>query len=135
MNDNQDPRLAAHRRLGRSIAGVVFAALAGLLAFQMLGEPLVALGAALGAGGFAFAIWGGFVVRPEGVSYGRAAGVGMMATVAAFLVAALTGGAASRVVVGAEAAGAAFFAFLVVLPVMIAAGVGLVALMRAKFAA
>ena len=132
MNDNQDPRLAARRREGRLAAGLGLGALAGILALQMLGEPLTALGAALAAGAFAGLSWGGFVVREEGTSYGRAAGLGLMATVVAFLGSALLGGAGSRVVAGAEAASAAFFALLVVAPVMTAAAIGLAALMQAR---
>ena len=128
MTDDQNDALARRRRMGAVLAGPVLAALAALLTVQMIGEPLAALGAALGAGAIAFALWGRLVVRSEGTSYGRAAGVGFAATFAAFLGAALLGAATSRVPVDRDAVGAGFFALLVVLPVMVAAGIGLAAI-------
>ncbi|MDK9697445.1 MAG: hypothetical protein OEL76_13760 [Siculibacillus sp.] len=127
MNDVPDPELARRRRIGRILAAVVLAALATLLTLQMIGEPLAALGAAAGAGVVGFALWGGLVVRPEGISYGRAAGLGFLATFAAFFGAAVLGAAASRVALDREAFGAAFFAFAVVLPVMVAAAIAVAA--------
>ena len=128
VNDDFDPGLAARRRSGRTLAAPALAVLAGLLTWQMLGEPATALGAALAAGAVAFAVWGRLVVRPEGISYGRAAGVGFAATFAAFFGAAVLGAAGARVSLDADTFGAAFFALLVVLPVMVAAGVGLAAI-------
>lgn len=128
MNDNQDPVLAARRRLGRLVAGPALAVVAGLLALQMLGAPLAALAAALAAGLVAFALWGGLVVRPEGASYGRAVGIGFAATFAAFFAAAVTGVSATPVADGRDAAGIALFALFMALPVMIAAALALAAL-------
>ena len=128
VNDDLDPGLAARRRFGRNLAGPALAVLAALLTWQMLGEAPAALGAALGAGILGYALWGQLVVRPEGISYGRAAGIGFAATFAAFFGAAVLGAAGSRVPLDATAFGAAVFALLVVLPVMVAACVGLAAL-------
>jgi hypothetical protein len=132
VNDDFDPDLPGRRRFGRNLAGAALAALAALLTVQMIGEPLAALGAALGAGLVAFLLWGGAVVRPEGISYGRAAGIGFVATFAAFFGAAVLGAATSRVQAGGEAFAAAFFALAVVLPVMVAASVGLAAIGAAR---
>jgi len=127
MNDNQDPVLTARRRRGRLVAGPALGLLAGLLTFQMTAVLPPALGAALAAGLLVFAAWGPLVVREEGASYGRAVGLGFAATFAAFFGAAVFGigtGAAS----GREAAGVAVFALAMVLPVMVAAAIGLAAL-------
>ncbi len=132
MNDNLDPSLVALRRVGRLVATVVLAGVAALLAHQMTGEPLAALGAGLGAAAVTVALWGGFVIRPEGISLGRAVGVGFLATFGAFLGAALAAGTASRVTVGGEAAAAAFFAIMMVLPIMVASALAVAVLTRAR---
>lgn len=134
MNDNQDPSLVALRRVGRLVATAVLAGVAALLAYQMIGEPLAALGAGLGAGAATATLWGGFVIRPEGVSLGRAVGVGFFATFGAFLGAAILAGATSRVTFGGEAVAAASFAMLVVLPMMVATALAVAVLTRAKAA-
>ena len=130
MNDNQDPVLAARRRLGRLVAGPALGLLAGILTLQMLHAPLAALAAALAAGLVGVALWGTLVVRPEGVSYGRAAGLGFAVTFAAFAAAALVGGASAGVVDAGEAAGIALFSLFMALPVMIAAAIALAALLK-----
>ena len=124
MNDNHDHDLDHRRFIGRLFAGPLLAALAGLLAYQIVGEPLPALGSALGAGLVVFTLWGRLVVRPDGVSYGRAVGIGFAATFAACFGAAVLGAATSRVAVDQAAFSAGMFAIVVVLPVMIAAAVG-----------
>jgi hypothetical protein len=132
VNDDLDRDLAARRRFGRLAAGAGLAVLAALLTFQMIGEPLPALGAAIGAGAVAFFGWAPLVVRPEGISYGRAVGIGFAATFAAFAGAAILGAAASRVVADQAAFNAATFAMAVVLPVMVAVAVALAALSGRK---
>ncbi len=129
VNDNQDPVLAARRRRGGLVAAPAFAVLAGVLALQMLGQPLAALAAGLAAGVVVLALWGRLVVRPEGPSYGRAAGLGIVATFAAVFAAALAG-AGGAPASGREATGVALFALFMALPVMVAAAVGLAALLK-----
>ena len=129
VNDNQDPVLAARRRFGRLVAAPALAVVAAVLAIQMLGQPLAALAAGLAAAGVTFALWGGLVVRAEGPSYGRAAGLGIAATFAAVFAAALTG-AGGAPASGREATGVALFALFMALPVMVAAAVGLAAALK-----
>ena len=129
MNDNQDPVLAARRRLGRLVAAPALAVAAAVLTLQMLGHPLAALAAALAVGLVVFALWGRLVMRPEGVSYGRAVGLGIAATFAGFSAAALMG-AGGAPATGREAAGVALFALFMALPVMVAAAVALAALLK-----
>ena len=129
VNDNQDPVLAARRRLGRLVAAPTLAIVAAVLTLQMLGQPLAALAAGLAAGVIAFALWGGLVVRPAGPSYGRAAGLGIAATFAAVFAAALAG-AGGTPASGREATGVALFALFMALPVMVAAAVGLAAVLK-----
>jgi hypothetical protein len=123
VNDNHDHDLDHRRRMGMLFAGPLLSALAGLLAYQIIGEPLPALGAVLGAGLIVFTLWGRLVVRPDGVSYGRAVGIGLAATFAAFFGAAVLGAATSRVAADQAAFSAGMFAIVVVLPVMVAAAV------------
>jgi len=132
VTDDVAPELAHRRRTMRVVAGVALAVLAGLLALQMTGAPLAGLGAALGAGIVGFTLWGRMVVRPEGISYGRAAGLGFVALFAAFFGAALLGAAVTRPVAGDEAIPVAVFALMVVSPVMIAAAVALAFLSRPR---
>ena len=130
MNDNHDPVLAARRRLGRLVAGPVLGLLAGLLTLQMLHAPIAALAAALAAGGLVLLLWGPMVVRPEGVSYGRAVGLGFAATFAAFFAAAAVGSASGGAADAREAAGIALFSLFMALPVMIAATIALAAALK-----
>lgn len=129
MNDNQDPVLAARRRFGRLVAAPALAVVGGVLTLQMLGQPLAALVAGLAAGVLVFATWGTLVVRPEGPSYGRAVGLGIAATFVGVTAAALVG-AGGTPASGREAAGVALFALFMALPVMVAAAVGLAALLK-----
>lgn len=131
MNDNEDPAIGRSRRNGRALAGVAFAVLGGLLTFQMLHHAPAALGAAVSAGVVATLLWGRLVVRPGGVAWGGAVAVGFAATFAAFCGAAAFGLGGARVA-GDEAAAVALFALLMVLPVMLAAAVGVAALTRAR---
>lgn len=130
MNDNHDPALAARRRLGRRVAGPSLGLLAGVLTLQMLHAPLAALAAALAAGLVGVALWGTLVVRPEGVSYGRAVGLAFAATFAAFFAAALVGGASGGTADAREATGVALFSLFMALPVMIAAAIALAAVLK-----
>lgn len=129
VNDNQDPVLAARRRLGRLVAAPGLALVAAVLTLQMLAQPVAALAAGLAAGVVAVALWGRLVVRPEGPSYGRAVGLGIAATFAAVFAAAAVG-AGGAPASGREATGVALFALFMALPVMVAASVGLAALLK-----
>lgn len=117
-----DPRFAVKARL---VAALVLAALAALLAWQILGRPLASLGAFLGAGLVGGLAWGPLVLRPSGIALGGAALTGALALVTAYVGAGVIGAGGARVVTDQEAAIALLFSFWIVLPVMVAAGVGL----------
>lgn len=132
MNDNHpviSAGLLAQSRIGATLALGFFA---GLMTWQIIGVPLAALGAALAAAAVCGALWGGFVVRGGGVSLGRAAGLGALVTIAAYLGAAILGGGVMRVLTEEESAVAALFSLWVVMPVMIAVALSLAVLTRAK---
>ena len=125
MTEDQDPALAARRRRGRGLAGPALGLLAGLLTWQMLHAATPAITAAVASGVVTFALWGGFVVRPEGASYGRAAGLGLAATLVAFFGAAAVGVTGTPVADPAEAVSLAVFALFMALPVMIGGAIAL----------
>jgi hypothetical protein len=135
MNDNHDPVLAARRRFGRLVAGPALGLLAGLLTLQMLHAPAAAFAAGLAAGLVGVLLWGALVVRPEGVSYGRAAGLAIAATFVAFAAAAMVGGASGGMADAREAAGVALFSLFMALPVMVAAAIALAAVLKDRPAA
>lgn len=126
------PGLApAEIALARAGATLALAALAALLTAQTVGTTAAALGAALATAAVVAVVWRRWVLRPEGVSLGRAAAAGVLATLAAVSGAAIAGGAGAAVVVDQEARIALLFSVWIVMPVMVAAAVGLAASTRA----
>ncbi|MCE1236905.1 MAG: hypothetical protein LWW93_11180 [Hyphomicrobiales bacterium] len=113
-----------------AIAGLALALLAALLAYQIIGSPLAALGGFFGGGLVAFLAWTPLVLRPAGVSIGGAAATGALALAAAYVGAGLVAGGGSRVLVDHDAAVMLVFTFWIVLPVMVAAAIGLAILPR-----
>lgn len=117
-----EPRFAARARW---IATAGLAALAALLAIQILGRPLPALGACVGAALVAGLAWGPLVLRPTGIALGGAALTGVFALAGGYVGAGLVGAGGSPVVTDHESAIALLFSFWIVLPVMVAAAIGI----------
>lgn len=124
------PLDAAFAAKARAAATVGLAVLAAVLCYQILGEPLAALGAFLGSGLVAGLAWGALVIRPTGISLGAAALTGVLALAAGYVGAGLVGAGGSRVVTDRDAAVALLFSFWLVLPVMVAGAVGLAVVTR-----
>lgn len=127
-----DPAVPASpttKSLPRVLVAVVMGGLAALLAFQLLGSALPALGAFLGAGVVAGLAWGPLATRSETHSLGGAAVTGVLALLAAYVVGGLAAGGAGALV-DHEAAITLLFSFWIVVPVMVGAAVGLALLAR-----
>lgn len=114
----------------RGVATVALAVLAAVLALQILGRPLPALGALIGAGLIAGLAWGPMVMRPTGIALGGAALTGFFALAAGYVGAGLTGAGGAPVITDGESAIALLFSFWIVAPVMVAAALGLAVGMR-----
>ncbi len=112
----------------RLVPPAVLAVFAAVLMLQMLGEWPAALGALIGAGLVAGAGWTPLVLRRPSRRLGGAALVGGLALVAAFVGAAIVGGAYSKTVEGTQAGVALLFSLSIVAPAYLAAAVGLAAL-------
>lgn len=112
----------------RLVPPAALAAFAAVLMLQMLGEWPAAIGALFGAGLVAAAGWTPLVLRRPSRRIGGAALVGGLALVAAFVGAAIVGGAYSKTAEGTQAGVALLFSMSVVAPAYIAAAVGLAAL-------
>jgi hypothetical protein len=111
------PRVRAASRL---VAGLGLGLLGALLSFQMVHEPLAALGAGLGAAAVAFAAWGVIVLKDAGLGLGRAALVGALAVVGGYLGMGIVGGGASRLLTDTDTGVALLFSFWMVLPIALA---------------
>jgi hypothetical protein len=130
MSDARPDLPAARRGLPRLVATVVLGLLSALLAFQILGVPRAALGAFVGGAVVAHLAWGVLVMRPAGASIGGAAATGALTLVTAYVGAGLIGGGGARVIVDHEAVVMLIFTFWIVVPVMVAAAIGLAVLDR-----
>lgn len=134
MSD-EDPAVPAAaappvKPLPPAVVGLALALLAALLAYQIIGSPRAALGGFVGGGLVAFLAWTPLVLRPAGVSIGGAAAVGALALAAAYVGAGLVAGGGARVLVDHDAVVMLVFTFWIVLPVMVAAAIGLAILPR-----
>lgn len=108
-----------------AVAGLVLALVAALLAYQIIGSPRAAAGGFVGGGLVAFLAWAPLVLRPTGVSIGGAAATGALALASAYVGAGLVAGGGARVLVDHDAVVMLVFTFWIVLPVMVAAAIGL----------
>jgi len=126
MSEDRPVVPAAPRRgLPRVVAALVLGLVSALLAHQILGVPRADLGAFVGGAVVAHLAWGVLVMRPTGASIGGAAATGALALVTAYVGAGLLGGGGARVVVDHDAAIMLLFTFWIVVPVMVAAAIGL----------
>jgi len=115
-------------RLPRGVVGLALGGLAGVLSYQLLAAPLAAVAAFVAAGVVAVLAWPVLVPRPTGASLGGAAATGALALVAAYVCAGfLLGGAGAA---DHDSMVLLIFTFWIVVPVMVAAAVGLALLDR-----
>ncbi len=117
-------------RLPRAVVGAVSALVAGVLSYQLLAAPLVAVGSGVAAGLVAVLAWPVLVLRPTGASLGGAAATGALSLVAAYVAAGLMLGRGGGVIVDHDALILLLFSFWIVIPVMVAVAVGLALLDR-----
>lgn len=128
MTEDESPR--PPRSLPNPVASAALACLSALLAFQILGSPRAALGALVAGGLVAHLAWPILAMRPSGPSMGGGAATGALVLASAYVGAGLVGGGGARVIVDHDAAVMLLFTFWIVVPVMVAAGVGLALLAR-----
>ena len=124
------PAAIGSGKLPRGVVGLALAVVAGVLSYQLLAAPLAAAAAFVAAGVVAFLAWPVLVVRPTGASLGGAAATGALALLAAYVCAGFLLGRGGGIVADHETMVLLIFTFWIVVPVMIAAAVGLALLDR-----
>ncbi|NLH82094.1 MAG: hypothetical protein GX458_14785 [Phyllobacteriaceae bacterium] len=117
-------------KLPRGVAALALAVLAAVLCWQLLASTLAAAGAFVAAAVVAFLAWPVLVIRPAGASLGGAAATGALTLLAATVVAGLLLGRGGAVVVDHDTLILLLFSLWIVIPVMVAAAVGLALLDR-----
>ncbi|MER2605090.1 MAG: hypothetical protein ABTQ29_04595 [Siculibacillus sp.] len=122
-----DPRV---RLVGHLVATLSLGLLSGAIAQNILGEPLAALGAGMGAAVMAFLAWSPLVLGRRGVAIYGAAVVGLLTLLGGYVGMAVVGGGASKVIADPETAVALLFSFFIVAPMIVSLAVAVAFAMR-----